>query len=78
MVILVTAARTSDDESDTEDDMLYSIHDKCNKNSTAYSRKAVPQYGQSKACVSINIRRGRLTLVHPTRVGVKITILLYF
>ncbi|XP_067941344.1 autophagy-related protein 2 homolog A-like isoform X2 [Watersipora subatra] len=59
--------RTTDDESDNEDDMLYSIHDKGNKNNTAYSRKAVPQYGQSKACVSINIRRGRLTLVHPTR-----------
>lgn len=72
LILMSVEENSEEDLNDVGEDLLYSIYDgkKSNKPQQKY-RGGVTNHadGQSKACVSISIKRGRLTLVHPTLVS---------
>ena len=71
-----TDAGFSSDEEVEDDDVLYSIRTppsagrKIPRNEQKYRETAQPS-GQSKSCVMISIKKGRLTFTHPVKVKVE-------
>ena len=75
---LILGSDSDDDRDDVGEEMLYSIHSPSRREqrrqgaqakSSGHTSGARPKTGQSKACVMISIKRGRLTLVHPVKVS---------
>lgn len=70
---------SDDDRDDGADEMLYSIHTPSQREQRKHGAQARSttgsvgggraKSGQSKACVMITIKKGRLTMVHPVKVS---------